>query len=308
MKDFIITTDITCDVNEKLQKEFNVEVINGHFTTPDKTERPSVLEWKEFDREEFYNALKKDPNGFTTSPPNIDECAAAFGKHAAQGEGVIAICISQALSGTYGFMLKAKEQTLAAYPDAKIEIIDSMRFGPAAGLMAVYCSELKKAGLSFEEVVENVEKNKNRFHQAGWLDDLSFVAKKGRISHAKAFFGTLVGVKPIGEFDKFGMTTVIGKAKGEKNAYDALIKYIEKTVENPSEQIFFVATSNRHRQAEIFTEMIKEKFRPKAIYLNDVFPNCGINVGPGLMAAYYMGKPISDDLAEEKKLLAEIIG
>ena len=308
MKDFIITTDITCDVNAKIQKDFGVEVINGHFTTPDGVERPSVLEWKEFNREEFYSALKKDPNGFTTSPPNIDECAQAFILHIEKDEGVIAISISRALSGTYDFMVKAKEQVLMQYPDAKIEVIDSMRFGPAAGLMAVWCAELKKRGKSFDEVISAVEKNKNRFHQSGWLDDLSFVAKKGRISHAKAFFGTLVGIKPLGEFDKNGMTTVIGKAKGEKNAYDALLRYIENTIEEPENQVIFVATSNRRKQAEIFADMIREKFQPKAVYLNDVFPNCGINVGPGLMAAYYMGKEISEDLSVEKKLMTEIIG
>ena len=71
--------------------------------------------------------------------------------------------------------------------------------------------------------------------------------------------------------------------------------------------MIFVATTNRRKQAEVLKTMIEEKFHPKAVFVNDVFPNCGINVGPGLMAAYYIGKPISADLVEEKKLMDEII-
>ena len=37
--------------------------------------------------------------------------------------------------------------------------------------------------------------------------------------------------------------------------------------------------------------MIEENFHPKAVIINDVFPMSGINIGPGLMAAYYVGKP-----------------
>jgi hypothetical protein len=155
---------------------------------------------------------------------------------------------------------------------------------------------LRKEGKTLNEVNEFLEENKNRFHQIGWLDDLSFVAKKGRLSHAKAFMGKLIGIKPLGEFDYNGLTTVIGKAKGEKTAYQALLAYMEETIENPEEQVIVVAHSNRFKQAEYYKQLIKDKFNPKEIFVSDVYPACGINVGPGLMAAYYVGKPISKDL------------
>ena len=65
----------------------------------------------------------------------------------------------------------------------------------------------------------------------------------------------------------------------------------------------FIAHSNRYAQAEVYAKMIEEKFHPKAIFINDVFPMCGISIGPGLMAAYYMGKPISEGLVEERAII-----
>jgi len=303
MHDFIIMTDATCELNEAILKEYDITVVPSHIILPGGKDIPSFHEWKEFKREEFYSELKKNPNGYSTSPPNVEEFAAAFEQAVSQGKDVLLMTISSGISGTYNFALQAKKLVEEKYPDAKICCVDTLRFGPGFGLIAVHASLLKKEGKSFDEIVEYVENNKNRFHQAGWLDDLSFVASKGRMTHARAFLGTLVGVKPIGEFDYNGLTTMIGKAKGTKSAYAALIHYIGQTIENPEDQIIFIAQTNRYPQAEIFKQMIEENFHPKAVIINDVFPMSGISIGPGLMAAYYMGKPISEGLTEERAIL-----
>ena len=305
-KQFVILADPTCDISDRINAEFDVAMIPGHFVTSDGVEHVSISNWGSMDRDEFYKSLRKAPNDFQTSPPNVEECYKEFEKHVLNGKGILALCISTALSGTFSFMEKAKAQILEKYPDAEIYVLDSMRFGPSVGLMAVYASNLRKEGKSLKDTYEWLDANKNHFHQTGWMDDLSYVAKKGRISHAKAFFGSIVGVKPIGEFDYSGMTTVIGKGKGEKQTFQILIEYMAANIIDPENQIIFIATSNRHPQAEIYKNMIEERFHPKAIYINDVFPNDGINIGPGLMAAYYFGKPISQGLIEETELIKQI--
>lgn len=306
MKSFVILADATCDLSEEFQKEYDIGVIPGHIALPDGTEIPAFLKWEKYSREEFYASLKKNPNGYSTSPANITEFAAALEPYAAKGIGVLLMTISSGISGAFGFASQAREDLLQKYPSAEIRIVDSLRFGPGFGLMAVHASMLRSQGKTLAETTQWLEDNKNRFHQAGWLDDLSFVAKKGRITQPKAFFGTLAGVKPIGEFDYNGLTTVLGKVKGAKTAYPVLLGYMEATIENPEDQIIFIAQTNRLPQAMEYKKMIEEKFRPKAVFVNDVFPSCGINIGPGLMAAYYMGKPISRDLSEERALFDKL--
>ena len=306
MKSFVILADATCDLSEEFQKEYDIEVIPGHIALPDGTEIPAFLKWEKYSREDFYASLKKNPNGYSTSPANITEFAAALEPYAAKGIGVLLMTISSGISGAFGFASQAREDLLQKYPSAEIRIVDSMRFGPGFGLMAVHASMLRSQGKTLAETTQWLEDNKNRFHQAGWLDDLSFVAKKGRITQPKAFFGTLAGVKPIGEFDYNGLTTILGKVKGAKTAYPVLLGYMEATIENPEDQIIFIAQTNRLPQAMEYKKMIEEKFHPKAVFVNDVFPSCGINIGPGLMAAYYMGKPISRDLSEERALFDKL--
>lgn len=303
MSKFVIIADTNCDLKEEFQKEYDVRVVPGHVVYPGKRDVLSLPGWTEMTREEFYADLKKRPNEYATAPANVSEFAAAFEEALKEGEDVLAMTISGGISGAFGFATQAQKQMQEKYPDRKIFVIDSRRFGPGFGLMTTYASRLRAEGKSIEEVAAYLEENKNRFHQAGWLDDLTFVAKKGRITHPKAFFGTLAGVKPIGEFDKNGLTTVLGKVKGAKAAYEVLLNYIAETIEKPEEQIIFIAQTNRLPQAEQYKTMIEERFHPKAVYINDVFPSCGVNVGPGLMAAYYFGKPISDDLSFERALI-----
>ncbi len=303
---FEILADVTCDLSKDFQEKYGIEVILGHYTTPDGCEHDSIMSWTDEERDTFYKNLKKNPNGYKTAPPSIGETFKAFEKHVKEGRSILCMSISGTISGTFSIMEKARDMILEIYKDAQIKIVDSLRFGPGFGLMAIHASMLRSEGKDLDEVFTWLEENKNHFHQSGWLDDLSFVAKKGRLTNSKAFFGTLIGIKPIGEFDYNGLTTVIGKVKGENNAYKLLLKYIEASIINPSEQIIFIATTNRHAQAKIFRDMIVEKFHPKEIYINDVYSNCGINVGPGLMAAYYYGEPISKGLGKERELFNKI--
>lgn len=307
MNKFVLMADAGCDLSAAFQEQYDIEVINGHLVLPGKGDVPSFTKWEDTTRETFYAELKKNPAAYATSPPNVAEYEAAFSKYVEEGKDVICVTISSAISGALGFATAARKNVLEKHPEAKICLVDSLRFGPGFGLMLVHASMLRSEGKTFEEVADYLETNKNRFHQAGWLDDLSFVAKKGRITHPKAFFGTLAGVKPIGEFDAGGLTTVLGKAKGAKAAYAVLLDYIAATVEDPEDQIFFIAQTSRLPQAEQYKQMIEERFHPKAVYINDVFPFCGINIGPGLMAAYYIGKPISEDLSTERAIIEKLI-
>lgn len=307
MKKFVLMADAGCDLSSQFLEKYDIRMINGHLVLPGEGDVPSFNEWKTISREDFYNGLKKNPSAYATSPANVAEYEAVFEEIVKEDKGVICVTISSTMSGSMGFASTARKNILRKYPEADIRLVDSMRFGPGFGLMVVHAAMLRAEGKSIDEVAAYLEENKNRFHQAGWLDDLSFVAKKGRITHPKAFFGTLAGIKPIGEFDSGGMTTVLGKVKGAKAAYEVLLNYIEATVENPQEQIFFIAQTNRLPQAEQYQKMIEERFHPKEIYINDVFPFSGINVGPGLMAVYYMGKPITEDLSEERALIEKFI-
>jgi len=175
------------------------------------------------------------------------------------------------------------------------------------GLLIIKACELRAAGLDIEKNAEKLNEIKHTIHQMGTLDDLFWVASKGRISHAKAFMGMLVGIKPMGDFNSDGLVTVLGKAKGYDKAYSATIEYIKRTGADLENQIIIVSHSGeREKQAKALAQLIEENIKPKEIIFSDVYPSCGINVGPGLCAAFYTGTPITD-LKSETGILKAIL-
>jgi DegV family protein with EDD domain len=312
---FVILSDSACDLTKVLRERFNIEYVMGHMTLPDGTERRTTLEWDFTTPEQFYKDVKAKKNFnpetkqslYTTAPASIDEFKEEYKKYLDKGEDLLVITISTGLSATYNFAAKAAEQLKEEYTNRKIIVIDSLRYSTGLGLLVVRSAEKRAEGLTLEECAKWVEENKSKCHQMGFLDDLSFVAMKGRISKPKAFMGQMIGIKPLAEFSYEGLPSVLGKTKGDNAFYDACIKYIEKTIRDPKDQIIFIAQTAREKQALELKKRIEEKFQPKEVIVNTVHPQNGINIGPGLCAAYYFGTEISKDLSVEKEYITQIL-
>ncbi len=308
---FAIVSDSTCDLNRALREKYDITVIKAHFKDMDGTDRLSFNDWDECGYYEsgdaFFKALKANHAAFSTSAPSIAEIYETFESFAKEGKDVVAFTISSTMSGTFNFYTTAKEMLAQKFPDVNVYVVDSLRFGMGIGLMAIKASELREEGKSAAFVYDYIEKNKNRFHQMGWLDDLQFVAKTGRITHAKAFFGQLIGIKPLGECDRGGLTTVIGKVKGESKAFAAMTSYIDRFIQDAEDNVIVICHSVHAKEAEKYAALIKEKFSPKAVYITECGPSCGIHMGPGLLSAYFYGKPLSENLTEEKQAMENII-
>lgn len=311
MNKFAIVTDTTAEISSSLQKRFQIDlVIPGHIITPDGQDHLSDNDWILYkDPSDFYKQLSGDKKlQFATSPASPDEIKLAIRPFLEKGEDVLYVALSSALSGTYNFALMAKKDLEAEFPERKVEVFDSYRYSLAIALLCFKASEKRASGASLEETLAYLESIKNTLHQAGPMDDLFFLARKGRVAKGAAFMGTLVGVKPIGDFDREGKTKVFAKAIGLKKAIDASVEYAKRTIVDPKEQIVFVAHTDRLKPATLLKERIEKEIAPKEVILVECGPSIGINVGPGLYAAFYFGKEISENCAEEEALMKEILG
>ena len=72
----------------------------------------------------------------------------------------------------------------------------------------------------------------------------------------------------MADFNRQGLSQVLGKFKGKKRAFDAVIEYIRGTIENPEEQILFVAHSNREQAAQALAQAVEEAFRKAKAFVD----------------------------------------
>ena len=215
--------------------------------------------------------------------------------------------ISSKISGTYSIASVSANQVKEEIPNADIYCFDSLRMSGSFGLLVGYACELQKEGKTFEEVIAWLEENKSRVHQMGPIDDLTFIARRGQISKSKAIMGNFVGIKPMGDSNQDGYVTVLAKVKGIKKALDATVKYVEKIGVDLENQYILVSHTNRNKYANLLKDKLVEKVKCKRVFVSDVFSGCGTNIGPGMIAVYFMGNPISKDNEVEKVALTEAI-
>ena len=307
--DFVIFSDSTCEMNRELRERYSLEVLPAHIITPEGKDCLSDNDWILYpDPKEFYRQLSDKKLEFSTSPANAAEVKEYVKKCFEQGKDALFISLTSALSACYNFALMAKKELDAEYPDRKFLVVDSYRYSLAIGMLMIEASKKRAQGYSIEETAEYVESIKNTLHESGPMEDLFFLSRKGRVSKGAAFMGTLVGVKPMGDFDTQGRTTILTKAMGLKNALNYSIEYMKRTIVHPEEQTIFVAHTDREKNATLLAERIRSEVQPKEVIVVQCGPSIAINVGPGLYTAFYFGTPISEGCVEEQKIMNEITG
>lgn len=308
MGDFVIIPDASSDLTKELRERFHIPgYIRGTIYFPNGEEKQADLDWELMDPETYYNSMSGRKILYKTASAQRGEIYSVYERFLKEGKDILAVTLSSALSGTNQLCHKVSQELLEKYPERKIMVVDSLRYSTALSLLVIMASQKQQEGATLEETAEYLEQNKHKVHQMGPMDDMFFLCKTGRVSNFKAFFGTLIGINPMADFNRHGLSQVLGKFKGKKRAFDAVIEYMRQTIENPQDQIVFVAHSNRAQSAEVLAQRIRDEFSPKEIIINHVGMSCGASIGPGLCAAFYYGKEISENMEQEQALMDRIL-
>lgn len=309
MNKYVILADFTCDLSANIRDSIGMEdYVRGHIHFDDGRDFSAGLDWDAISREEFYKILSGKKQRVTTAPSNIEEYYQVFEGYVKEGIGVLSLSLSSGISSTHRFASIAAEQIRENYPDAAIYCCDSRRMSGGFGLLTICAHRLKAAGKSMEEVVAWLEENKNRVHQMGPIDDLFFIARRGRITMGKAIMGSMVGIKPMGDCNNEGYTTVVANAKGMNRALDVTVEYLKRTAVSLDGMPILICHSNRAAYAEQLRAAVQEAYPHEEVYTSEVFCGSGANIGPGMVGVFYLGQPISEGLETEKAIMNQILG
>lgn len=308
MEKYIILADVTCDLSPEIREYFQIpDYIKGHVHFSDGRDFETTLDWSNISREDFYAALSNKKLEVSTAPASPEEYYLAFKKYAQEGYKILSVSISSKISSTYNVACGAAKRVQEELPEAEIYCFDSYKMSGAMGLQVIYAHILKNEGKSFREVIDWLESNKHRVHMMGPIDDLIFVARRGRITMGKAIMGSFAGVKPMGDCNRDGYVSVLGKVKGISKALDTTIQYVQQMSTDIQDQYLLISHSNRAAYAEKLKELAEEKLGAKKVFISDVFSGCGTNIGPGMVAVYFLGNDITDELTAEKAAMNTIL-
>ena len=287
MNNIIIMTDSCCDLPYEFTMDNNIVVIPLRLTLRGETIEDDL--GKTLKYSDFYKAVREGEMP-KTAQANVYEFEQLFEKYIKDGDKVIYIAFSSALSGTYNSACVARENLLEKYPEADISVTDSKSASMGLGLLVYYANEMLKSGKNKEEIIKWIEENKLKVIHWFTVEDLNHLFRGGRVSKTTAMVGSLLSIKPVMHVDNEGRLMPVEKARGRKKSLSSLVNKVAEGIVNPEEQVVFISHGDCIDDVEYVKEKLLQKIKVKDIIVNYVGPVIGSHSGPGTVAIFYLGK------------------
>ena len=284
-----IFVDSDCDITKKMADEYGVNLISMPYFVNGEEVYP-YIDFEEFDPHTYYNMLRKGtiPTTAALSPANYMKM---FEPYFANGDEILYIHFSAAMTNTFEAMDQAVHSLSAKYPNARFVHFDTMSMTIGAYPLVKEMLNLYKAGKTLDEIVEYGEKERQHFACYFFADDLKFFAKSGRVSGFAGFMGGIIGIKPIISINDKGIMGSIGKLTGQGNALKAHIRYVEDLGDDIKNHVFVVGHTDAPLLVKKLTTMLKEKFGEDLnIEKVVVNPTAGAHSGPDGVAVSFHAK------------------
>jgi len=295
MKDFVIVTDTGCDLGSDIRKKLNIEHIPMVVSNNGK-EIIIDLDWKPFSPKEFYDMMRKGQR-FKTAQVNVADYIRTFEPYIKNDIGVLSLVTSSGLSGSYNCCRLAREELLKKYPKATIFAVDALRSSLGQGILCIHAANMKKEGKSIKEIAKWVEDNRLHVHQAGTVEDLTYLKRAGRVTGMAALMGGILKIKPLIISDAKGKNVSVTKVKGRKASLRECIRYVQENITNANAQTIYIVHGDcSEDEIEELKKGIKEAVNCKDFYINYVGPIVGSSVGPGMFGIYFFGKKVEYDV------------
>ena len=282
-----IITDSACDLSREYIDNNNIGLLSLVLNLNEQLMKDDL--GKTLSYKDFYGEMREGATP-TTSQVNAHEFEEEFIKHVKNGDSIICITISSALSGTFNSANIARNNILEEYPEAKIELVDSLSVSMGQGLLVLKACEMRDSGLTVEEIVNWLEENKNKVIHSFVVDSLNHLKRGGRISAATAAIGGLLNIKPALYIDDNGKVMQGEKIKGKKKVLKFLVNEVKEKVINSEDETLYICHGDCLEDAETLKNMILEEVKFKNIVINYVGNVIGAHAGPGVLAVLFLGK------------------
>ncbi len=213
-----IIADSSCDLYSPDLQDFKTVPLTVY------TDERSFLDAEDLDVSEMLDYLARYKDRSYTSCPSIDAWSEAF----EGADEIIAVTITSALSGSYNSALSAAQMYMDEHPGAKVSVIDSLSTGGEEILLIEKIDELRKQGLSFEEIDAQARSYLKTTRLFFSFFSLHNLAQNGRVNKIVAASLNVLNIGVTGTATQEGTIAVTGKARGEKKCQKVLLEEMKK--------------------------------------------------------------------------------
>ncbi|MCO4519125.1 EDD domain protein, DegV family [Streptococcus infantarius subsp. infantarius] len=281
---FKLLTDSTADLDENWATAHDVEILG--LTIQLDGEIYETVGPNHLTSEKLLESMKNGGKP-TTSQVNVGQFEESFRRHAQNGDAVLYLAFSSVLSGTYQSSMIARDLVLEEFPDATIEIVDTLAAAGGEGYLSVLAAAARDEGKTLEETKAMIIDILPRLRTYFLVDDLYHLMHGGRLSKTSAIMGSLANIKPLLWLDATGKLVPLAKIRGRKKALKEVVSQATKSI---AHRTAVVAYANDLEGAESLKESLLEHDMIDEVLIMPLGPVISAHVGPGTLAVFTIGK------------------
>ena len=282
---YIIATDSSSNIPREIVKKLEIPVLPFHYTMDGEEYRETLLE-EEVQRRAFFAAMRINVE-VKTSLINFNEFEEFFEPFLKEGKDLLYIGMSSGISSTFNNAEMAAEELREAYPDRKIELVDTKNASLGEGLPVLRAYAMRDEGKDIETVAETLRDLVPRMRGSFMVDDIMYLKHTGRVSGVVAVAGKALGIRPLLRGDDDGHIVQAGKSRGKKAALNALLDDFNAHVLPDSHQQVAVAHCGDEESAQYMAEKMLENPAVDDVIIEWYESVTGSHLGPGAVAIFY---------------------
>ena len=281
----IITADITCDLNKKLEERYDVKCMPLHIVIGGNT----YEDWVNITPEELYDIFYKTKELPHTTAVSVGEYIDFFKPYVEDGYDVVHISLGSKLSVTHQSSVLAA----AEFPD-RVYSVDSCNLSSGTGLIVIKACELRDAGKSAKEIFDAVSAMVTKSHASFVLDRLDFMHAGGRCSTIAVLGANMLSLKPSIEVQNDnGGAMVVGKKYRGK--YDkVLLQYMDDTIAKyddiDASRVFITHAGADKEYVDAVYKALKAKNIFDEIFITRASCTISSHCGPNTLGVLFMTK------------------
>lgn len=287
-----IITDSCADLSAEQLQRYDIDFAKMS-TSLNGQEKPALLTWSSEEVHEFYDLMRAG-NRILTAQVSVEEFQRIFRMYLQDGFDIVYIACSSKQSGSVNTGYVTANKLLEEYPDRKIVCIDSLNASIGEGMLAIEASKMAAAGASATEIEEKILAMRNHVNQYATVHSLDALKRAGRVKGSAAFFGNLMGVKPIIIADACGDQAAYRKVKGRQKSFEEIVAMLKATIQNSEEQTLYLMHADcSDEEVQALATLLQKEIPCQKIEIGYIGPIIGASIGPDAIGIWGFGQEVT---------------
>lgn len=279
MSKVAVITDSTAYLPKEIIDEYSVHVIPQVLIWGDDT----YLDGVDIQPVAFYQRLENAKTMPSSSQASVKHFVEMFSSLIEQDYDVLAILVSDKLSGT----INSATQALESINRDRVAIVDSQTTAMAMGFLVLAAARAAREGADLETCRQVAEDVKEKVGVVFAVDTLEFLHRGGRIGGGARFMGTALKLKPILEVVD-GKVEAVERVRTKKKAHNRLVEILRERTNGQTNVSIAVLHANAADDARRLLDDASEEINPEEKFFSEVSPVVGTHAGPGTVGLAYM--------------------